>query len=294
MSIQRFVLIFLGLFIFGCESSPPPPPRALFAEEVPQSASFKSELVYLETTERLTKKEIQTIEDYLKKVEDSFGVPKALLWCVLFQESRFDSFKNAYSTVPAKGLGQFTPSALEEINSDTNQYDSRTRQILNEQVKPGRLPLNFKLKPPARDLASHRKKQKFPTQPSTSYYRTSTAVFASAAYLNNRYQQLKRALDRQKIPYDPQVLWLYAAAAYNKGSRSIFLLLTNEYMSRGESAIQELLKSPKATYLLLTHPERLDYSLRGVWNKKTRTKYIIELLRNMEVISSCALTEQNL
>jgi hypothetical protein len=294
MRIQRLALLFIILFLYGCESHSPTPPQPLFAQEVPQNSAFKSELQFLETTNRLSKKEIQHIEEQLKKVEDSFGVPKALLWCVLFQESRFDSFKNANSKIPAKGLGQFTPSALEEINSDTNQYDPRTREVLNQELKPGKLPLNFKLKPPVRDLASRRRRPLYPPQPSTSYYRTATAVFASASYLNNRFQQLKKALDRQKIPYDPQILWLYAAAAYNKGSRSIFLLLTNEYMSRGESALQELLKSPKATYLLLTHPERLDYSLREVWTKKTRTKYIIELLRNMEVISSCALTEQHL
>jgi hypothetical protein len=282
------LLVALWVGLAGCEQPRVKP--TLFADEVPQSQDFKNELRYLEFTERLTKKEIQFIEGQLKKAEEQLGVPKALLWCVLFQESRFDSFKNALTRLPAKGIGQFTRSALEEINYDTNQYDVRTRAFLKAQLQPKALPIDFSLTPPK---TSNRKKI-FPVQPITSYYRTATAIFASAAYMNNRYQQLKKALDRQGISYDPQVLWLYAAAAYNKGSRSIFLLLTNEYLSKGEGALIELLNNSKATYNLLTHPERLDYSLREIWKKKTRIKYIGELLRNMEVISSCALTEPSL
>jgi len=134
-------------------------------------------------------------------------------------------------------------------------------------------------------------KHSMPEQFHNSYFRTSTAIFASAAYLNNRYQQIKTTLDHQGISYDPQVLWLYAAAAYNKGSRTVLLLLTHEYMSKGEAALKALLGSSKETYKLLTHSERLDFPLRGIWTTKTRSKYIEELLRNMASISSCALVE---
>src|SRR4051812_11053137 len=89
---------------------------ALFTQQPPQSEVFKTELQYLGVTQKLSQAEKAHIETQLTKAEKSLGVPKALLWCVLFQESRFDRFKNAFSKVPAKGLGQFTRSALSEVN----------------------------------------------------------------------------------------------------------------------------------------------------------------------------------
>jgi hypothetical protein len=300
--MDSFVKLILPIVVIAmtqvsCIRKPSNSAVDLFKEGAPQSHNFKSELQYLEFTGRINKSQLQHIEDQLTKVEQKLGVPKALLWCVLFQESRFDPFKNALSKLPAKGLGQFTPSALEEVNTDTDLFDPRTSDILNAQLHPKSLPINFKLRMPASSqekVKESGRKELFPEQPKTSYFRTTTAIFASASYLNNRYQQLKKALDRQGIKYNSQVLWLYAAAAYNKGSRSIFLVLTNEYLTRGESALKELLNSPKASYDLLTHPEKLDYPLREIWKQKTRTRYVSELLRNMEVISSCAISENHL
>lgn len=264
--------------------------NGIFTKRPPNSKELKAEVQYLALIKKLTKSEITFIETQLDKVQDTLGVPKALLWCVLFQESRFDPFMNAFTDAPAKGIGQFTGSALDEINFDTDIYDSRTSAILQAQLKPKNLPLDFTIKTSPLNRMPGSIEKRLPPQPLTSYFRASTAIFASGAYLNNRYQQLKSALDHQGISYDPQILWLYAAAAYNKGSRTVFLLLTHEYMSHGEGALRDLLSDPKAAYSLLTHQKRLDLTLKEIWTKKTRTKYIDELLRNMEVISSCSLS----
>ena len=266
------------------------PSESLFAEDAPQSKSFKAELEFLHRTQRVTPQEKQNLESELENAEKTLGVPKSLIWCILFQESRFNPYLNATNGVLAKGLGQFTPNALSEINLDTDLFDPRTSLALKEKLKPKTLPIDFKLKPHPKIRKPGTRLQTYPPQPVTSYYHYSTAVIASAAYLNNRYQQLKAALDHQGLSYDPKVLWLFAAAAYNKGARSVFALLTREFMLHGERSITKVLTHPKAAYLLLTQPKKLDPPFGQIWDKATRKRYIDELLINMEMISRCSIS----
>jgi hypothetical protein len=266
----------------------------LFQHSAPQSPDFKKEITYLINTGQLLPEEKQGIEESLDRAQAKFAVPKSLLWCLLFQESRFDTLKNAAAGSGARGLGQFTRHALREINDDTDHFDPRTQTILNQMLTPARIPLTFDFKVPDGEDPADRKLRKIPPQKRNSYFFSNTAVFASAAYLNNRYRQLKRALDRQDIPYDPQVLWLYAAAAYNKGSRTIYSLLTQQRMYGGHSGISELLQNPKLSYALLTHRDLLDFSLRDLFPPETREKYVTELTRNMELVFSCVVPEASL
>lgn len=227
----------------------------------------------------------------MSAAEARLGVPRALLWCILFQESRMDAFKNAFGDVAAKGMGQFTPNALAEINQDTNHYDSRTLAVMTEVTQPKGLPIDFGLKSrPRVERPGYRKKQ-LPDQQPTSYFNGRTAVFASAAFLNNRYQQIKRALDRQGVSYDREVLWLYAAAAYNKGSRTVLVLLTDYYLSRGERALSRLLTDGSQSVALLTHEKLLHAALKDLWRKRRRDNYLEEMTRNMQAISSCVNPE---
>ncbi|MGZ3699619.1 MAG: hypothetical protein ACXWP5_15830, partial [Bdellovibrionota bacterium] len=265
-------------------------PAGLFAQEAPQNALFKQELDFLETKRLLLASERQFIEKQLTKVEDTLGVPKNLLWCVLFQESRFDPMKNAFEEDAfAHGIGQFTQAALDEVNLDTDTYDERTSYFLDTLVKPQALPLNFAIQVPHRRVRYGRVARPIPRQSKSSYYNTTTAIVASGTYLNNRYWQIRRALDAQGVSYDPDLLWLYAAAAYNKGARTIFVLLTQQFLDRGEKALSELLQNPKLTHFLLTRPDVLEHSLKDLWPSRMRKAYIEELSRNMEFISSCAL-----
>lgn len=262
------------------------------ARAAPQSAFFQQELDYLQKHKILLKQERDYLEKQMQLAQDTFGTPKSLLWCVLFQESRFDPLLNANEPeAPARGIGQFTPNALVEINSDTDQYDERSSALFQEVLKPKDLPLTFALgfdSPVSRKVGRW---WKVPKRDRTSYFHESTAVLASASYLNNRYWQIRRALDNQKISYDPDLIWIYAAAAYNKGARSIFYILTQQYLLRGQRGVEQLLHHPKLTYVLLTDSETLDQSLRDLWPKKQRERYIEELVRNMKSITSCTLPE---
>ena len=291
MNIRALSLLCLFAPLLTAWSSDPAHKQdSLFAESAPQSKSLKQELAFLQSTHRLTSEERLRIENELMKAETALGVPKALIWCILFQESRFNPYLNATNHVMAKGLGQFTPNALIEINKDTDLFDPRTSLAINSRLSPKSLPIDFKLKKIPRIRKPGTKIKTFPDQPITSYYHYSAAAFASAAYLNNRYQQLKSALDHQGLAYDSKVLWLFAAAAYNKGARSVFALLTREYMLHGESAVTKVLTNPKAAYLILTQRKKLDPPFGEIWNRETRKRYIDELLVNMDVISRCSIT----
>jgi len=293
--LRPFLTLSLCLAIavpsLSCDPGASSGQQQLFTHPAPQSQPMKQELQYLVTMGLLSENDRKLIEENLAQVETDIGVPKSLLWCVLFQESRFDAFKNAFSTSLAKGMGQFTPSALAEINLDTDHYDYRTSRSLASILTPRALPLDFKLKAWPRIKKAGYRSRRLPEQIQTSYFNSRTAVYASGAYLNNRYQQLKRALDRQGVTYSPEVLWLYAAAAYNKGSRTVFVLLTHLYMKRGERGLSALLQDPVQSMALLSHEDLLNDSLKDFWRKRRRVKYLDELSRNMEVISSCVSPE---
>ena len=294
MTARLILCVILGaLLVQSCSSEPPPSKKSapLFKNEVPQNLGFKQELTYLESTGRLSGAAKHEIESAIENAEKKLGVPKTLLWCLLFQESRFDEFMGADQDKGARGLGQFTRHALSEINEETNHYDSRTEAVFEQDLKPLSLPITFDLIRPADFDFTARIQRKAPPQPKNSYFNASTAVLGSAAYLNNRYSQLKHSLEKNTLHYDPQVLWLYAAAAYNKGARSVFVVLSQQRMYGGEPAVAELLQSTKLSYALLTHKDLLDYSLSEVFSPEKREKYIIELTRNMESILSCALPE---
>lgn len=290
---MRFKSVFcLFLVLLSCEAdqkvgSAP----AVFVSPAPRNSAFVEEMKYLQMTGMLTSENREIIEKELSRVEATLGVPKALLWCVLFQESRFDPFKNALNRSPAKGLGQFTASALDEINDETNYFDPRTQDIFESELKAKVFPIQFVLKSKKkvqRALAS--KKRNWPEQPVQSYYNPATAIYTSAAYINNRYYELKSILDHQNLRYDPQVLWLYAAAAYNKGERSVLALLTSEYMKKGDDGIYQLLNNAKETYHFLTQPKNVEPPLQEIWQKKVLKRYMDEFLRNMEVVISCSVT----
>lgn len=262
---------------------------ALFQGRVPESPAFQQDLEFLQSKGLLRKSEREMIEKQLAAVENTLGVPRNLLWCVLFQESRFDPLKNAFDGPSARGLGQFTETALQEINEDTDNYDERTGHVLSSQMKPAQFPINFALgsRPGAQRYGRYRASLK--DIPRNSYFHSATAVHASGAYLNNRYWQLRRALEQQNIDFDPELLWLYAAAAYNKGARTVFSLLTQQTVSRGPAAVSELLQNPTLTYLLLTDPEVLDRAFAEMWPKRTRQAYVEEMTRNMTYITGCLL-----
>lgn len=294
---MRFIPLVLGTLIIvtisGCRDRTRDEDDKIFGHAAPQNYSFKKEIEYLETTGQLTKNDQKLMNDYVHQAYFTIGVPKSLLWCVLFQESRLDPLKNMNRTKGARGLGQFTRHALKEINKDTNLYDIRTEDVMRSQLGEDIFPISFKLGfRPSEDLMDRRNRSPANiTLPTSSYFHTKTAVFASAAYLNNRYNQIVKALEKQNIEYDPEVIWLYAAAAYNKGMKSVFNLLSDQRYYGGDQGLSELMRDAKLSYTLLTHAHLLDHSLRDIFPTEIREKYVKELTKNIELVVSCVTPE---
>lgn len=266
-----------------------PVPGVLFTASPPNSLSFQEELQFLKKTGQLKTKERVTIENEIDKASSSFGIPKAVLWCLLFQESRFDSYKNAMERGTARGIGQFLETALREINTDTDHFFPDTSKLLSRAIDPLEMPINFSFNPgrSARNI-ERRNIRVIPEQKKNSYFHITTSINASAAYLNNRYRELEKTLVREGIPYHPDVLWIYAIAAYNKGTRSVNQLLSQQRRRFGEDHLLFLLNNPKSTFDLMTDDRALRKALRGRWTSKKVTVYAEEMKRNVASIKGCA------
>ncbi len=297
-------LLVAMLLVQGCSQDSPSnrgnrtsnsPRDPLFAPTAPQNLQFKDELRYLRETFQLRKPEEDRLESSIDAAAIQFGIPRSLLWCVLFQESRFDVLKNATEAMGARGIGQFSRTALSELNLASDLFQRGTREYLLSVIKPYALPIGFQLDPPGTIKAQIelRSKRTLPDQSLGSYFRPETSVAATAAYLNNRHKQLTRVLNEEKIPFDPEVLWLYAAAAYNKGSRTVYVLITRQRLAAGDESIGEILQSPKLSLALLTHAELLDVALRNVWPTKQRPALIKEMILNLNAIRSCATEDKS-
>ncbi len=287
---MKNLLCFLTLasLVTACRDRPKDQTDIIFAHPAPQNYSFKKELDYLASTGQLPETELKTLNEYVHQAHTRVGVPESLLWCILFQESRMDHLKNLTYKKGPRGLGQFTRHAIKEINKDTNLFDIRTEDVFREELGSNVLPISFKLGFKPTEEMEDRRNRNTPTElPTSSYFHAKTAVFASAAYLNNRYNQIVRAIEKQGLEYDHEVIWLYAAAAYNKGTKTVFNLLSNQRYYGGDQGVSELLKDAKLSYTLLTHANLIDHSLRELWASETREKYVKELTKNIELVVSC-------
>jgi len=269
---------------------PAAPDPELFRVKPPLSEKFQRELEFLNSTRQLSSEELTHIENAVKGSSKRYQVPYTLLWCLLFQESRFDVFRNASQTNGARGIGQFTRAALKELNLDADKFVPGTRALLKKTIHPYVMPLSFTIVPKPDPKLEERKGRKTESQPHSSYFHVDTAIGASAAYLGNRYHQLKRTLDRKGWKYDPEVLWMFASAAYNKGSRTVYVLLTQQREFGGDQAVNELLTNPHFAFSALTRKELLELSLTTLWDDpERRSRYITELIANMKAIHSCAI-----
>lgn len=296
----------LAFYVLGAESlfakkKVPKEHVPFLSQSAPVNPEFQQELKFMFATRRLTARQRTLLETEIGLAEERFNVPRSILWCTLFQESRFDSLKNAGRRWGARGIGQFTPHALREINRDTDFYHPGTGALLGDVMRPERLPLTFNL---AQGTFRQKKKSRGRqtasvlvagvSQPRSSYFNMTTAVAASAAYLNNRYIQIKEALDSQQIEYHPEIIWLLASAAYNKGARTVFSLLNHQRKSIGNDGLSEILQSPRLTYKLLSSQQALKAGLRTLWPARKLEHYTEELSRNMDAVFSCAVMENAL
>ncbi|NQW44761.1 MAG: hypothetical protein HQ462_05070 [Deltaproteobacteria bacterium] len=281
------VIVFSGLIsaliwlALGPNSSPAfyPPDKTktsfLYAATYPANEKFQKELVQLKNRGSLSEKDELEIQSSLLASTDFLDIPPALLWCLLFQESRLNHLEGIDSENSALGLGQFSQFSFFEINHQQSRYRPTNINLIISMF--------------GRDVRPIAAKRKDILSPS-SYYSIPTAVVSSAIYLNNRYHQLTQILIKRGIEYHPDLLWLFSAMAYNKGTRSVLTLWNNVQKQNGSERFKLLVNNYEYFRKTTSDSLLLTQSLKRIWDETKARSYSRELAIHTRNISSCALS----
>lgn len=253
----------------------PHPKPGYFAARYPASPSFQAELDLLRRTERLDAEREALVLHATEQTSKVLQIPPSILWCLMFQESRLNNLLGIEGNIPSIGIGQFTHFGFHEINYQLNRYSPAHRlalvRLLGSDVRP--------ITPNSAQLNT-----------GSSYFSIPTAVVSTGLYLKNRYLHLGRLLDKRGIRYDPQILWLYAVMAYNKGTRGILSFWNAEEAKHGTNRIRKLLTSKKELETLHDDTGAFIAGFSRVWNKRRAGAFSRELSIHLKNISECALS----
>lgn len=261
-------LLFGALFFWDVRAIAP-----LYTQHYPSNADYVRELKTLKSQNKLSKHNETNISLSVKQSSRNLHLPPSILWCLLFQESRLNHLTGIHKTNnSAKGLGQFIQFSIYEINNQLDQYNKNGEKILIKTLGRDVRPINVDGKQ---------------ARTASSYFSIPTAVISSGLFLNNRYLQLKRILDRQAITYDPDLLWVYATMAYNKGTRSVLSIWKEYRKMKGEKGFQEILNSPSAVKKFLNHDKIIKTALSKIWRDEAEN-YKNELKIHTQNIIACS------
>jgi hypothetical protein len=244
-----------------------------FTEAFPAHPALQQELDQMRKTGKLQKTNESMILKNIDLASQKLAVPRAVLWCLLFQESRLNHLAGIGGERFARGMGQFSYYSFYEINHHLSRYTESNLQLVLQALGKDVRPIS------ARESDIH--------NPS-SYFYIPTAVTASASYLNNRYVQLQRNLGKRNVPYDPDLLWLYALMAYNKGTRSVLSLWNEAYRQGGMKQVIELLQSEPHLYQQIQDRKLIDNSMKRIWPDNMGQRYANELIIHMKNIRQCS------
>jgi hypothetical protein len=120
----------------------------------------------------------------------------------------------------------------------------------------------------------------------SSYYSIPTAVTSSALYLNNRYRQLTRLLDKREINYNRDILWLFSAMAYNKGTRSVLSLWNSVYRKKGSKDFSLLVNDLQYFKATVEDSSLLTRALKKIWDETKARPYAKELKTHTQILYS--------
>jgi len=252
-------------------------PKGLFTKQFPNDPLFRTELKQLRAQGKLVVEDEVLINRVILAAADELQIPPAMLWCLLYQESRLNHLAGLDHGEGSSGIGQFTSSSFYEINHQIARYTPNNLKafysILGKDVRP---------------VGANRDR---PLDPS-SYYYIPTGVIASASFLNNRYHHLLGILEKQKIKYDPDVLWLYSAAAYNKGTRSVLTVWNYLRKENGVKSLEDHLASPQAFAKTFKNEALLRGLFLNIWTPDKTERFAKELTIHTANIQSCALNRE--
>jgi hypothetical protein len=245
----------------------------LFSSHYPRGLASTQELEMLKKQGQLTPHNELLITQTVEMVSGSLAMPSSLLWCLLFQESRLNPLAGLEENRISQGLGQFSHFSYDEINHDLEKYGPANlrmmREVMGQDVRPIE-PLRGAIDSPS------------------SYFSIPTAVVASASYLNNRYMQLESEFKRHGYPADPDLIWLSAAMAYNKGSRSVLTILNEVQKYSGRDGVHQLMTDPDVFFRTTTNHRFLTRSFETIWGTKQARAYGRELAVHVARLRDCA------
>lgn len=245
-----------------------------FTDDFPYHEAFRTELHQLRMQARLAPENEQAILGGVQKTAQLLSMPPAVLWCLLFQESRLDHLAGHDEKGGAVGLGQFSHFSFYEVNHHLTKFSERNlstmTEVLGRDVRP--------ISPTYSNVPAD-----------SSYYSIPTAVISSATYLNNRYLHLGSILDKHRISYDDKILWLYATLAYNKGTRSILSFWNTVHRRKGLAAVQKSLLDIRSLSQLIENQKLVKESFRKIWTPAEANAYAAEWLIHFRNTSLCAV-----
>lgn len=260
---------------------PPAPTREIaarfFTDRYPAQNHFQQELQLMRSQGKLSAKNEARISTAVEKTSGELKMPPAVLWCLLFQESRLNHLEGLGSERGALGIGQFSFFSFYEVNHHLSRFNgdnlSMFKKVLGKDVRP--------LLPDENNLDSP-----------SSYFSIPTAVAASGAYLNNRYHQLRAILDRRQLTYQPDLLWLYAAMAYNKGTRSVLSLWKDSQRRQGPAYLQQILVDNESFRASVSNPRTVLRTLKRIWPADQAEAYAQELRIHLQNMWDCSVAQK--
>jgi len=283
MKVAAGAILFTTAGIFFLQkmkntSEQPPPPAApsLYSINYPVAERFQSELQELTRTQKITGENQDLISQSVYRVARQLKEPQALLWCLFFQESRLDHLLGKEDPTSITGLGQFSRTAFFEINRDLDRYFSRPGKVVSELLGKDPRPIRAD----AVNLnALH------------SYYSIPTAVSSSALFLHNRWFQLRRVALAKNLSFSDEVLWMWAALAYNKGARGVFTLWQQIQKEQGKGALQAALTDPAQFRKVIDSQALIQRAFKRIWVPARASFFARELSLHGRNVTDCALSK---
>lgn len=248
----------------------------LFTHRYPANDRFIRELSTLREQEKLTPQHEIQIHRSIAQVSLKMEIPRALLWCLFFQESRLNHLLGLQKKRGSYGLGQFGRFAFFELNNQTDNYYPNSSHDLIELL--------------GRDIRPIGAMKSDLDNPS-SYFSIPTAVVASAIFLRNRYAHLAKIFEGQGLGYDPELLWLFAAMAYNKGTRGMLSFLNEVKKNLGSEEAARTVRDSDFFFYTIEQTQYPYQAFSRIWPRKSAKRYAEEFKIHSENLRSCALME---
>lgn len=249
---------------------------SLFSVDYPQNESFQGELQLLREKEVLTLENETAIRRSLEFVSSQLKIPEGVFWCLMFQESRLNHLIGSNGEGGAVGIGQFSHFSFYEVNFHTDRFEPLSSQLFTSALGGDVRPVSVHPSDP-----SHR----------SSYYFIPTAVISTGIYFNNRFRHLQKVLTDRGYESNDGLLWLFAAMAYNKGTRSVLNIWNDTQKKEGREYLASVLTEPNIFFEFIKRKKFFKNSFTKIWSNQEASTFAKEFVIHMANIRDCSVSK---